>query len=154
MPVLEPPPPPPRMVETYNDDPVPTLEPTPVDTALLIPTPPRPPSRPPAPRTEPAKPEPARTEPDRPAAAPPALTLKPGPGMQAKTEASIRQLLDRASRDLGRVKYAELNADGRAQYDIARRFMQQAEDALKGGNLAFAGKLADKAATMGAVLVR
>jgi hypothetical protein len=153
MPVLEPPPPPPRLVETYNDEPVPTVEPSPVDTALSTP-PPRPPARPPAPRIEPAKPEPARTEPDRPTPTPPALTLKPAPGMEAKTEASIRQLLDRASRDLGRVRYAELNADGRAQYDIARRFMQQAEDALKGGNLAFAGKLADKAATMGAVLVR
>ena len=32
--------------------------------------------------------------------------------------------------------------------------MEQAEEALKGGNLAFAGKLADKAATMAAVLVR
>jgi hypothetical protein len=147
MPVLEPPPPPPRLVETYTD------EPSPVDTALSTP-PPRPPARPPAPRIEPTKPEPARTEPDRPTPTPPALTLKPAPGMEAKTEASIRQLLDRASRDLGRVRYAELNADGRAQYDIARRFMQQAEDALKGGNLAFAGKLADKAATMGAVLVR
>ena len=153
MPVLEPPPPPPRLVETYNDEPVPTVEPSPVDTALLTP-PPRPPARPPAPRTEAAKPEPARTEPDRPTPTPPALTLKPAPGVEAKTEASIRQLLDRASRDLGRVRYAELDADGRAQYDIARRFMQQAEDALKGGNLAFAGKLADKAATMGAVLVR
>ena len=154
MPVLEPPPPPPRVVETYNDEPVPTVEPSPVDTALLTTPPPRPPVRPPAPRVETVKPEPARTEPDRPTATPPALTLKPAPGMEAKTEASIRQLLERASRDLSRVRYAELNADGRAQYDIARRFMQQAEDALKGGNLAFAGKLADKAATMGAVLVR
>ena len=59
----------------------------------------------------------------------------------------------RAQRDLQRVNYAALDADGRAQYDTARRFMEQAEEALKGGNLAFAGKLADKAATMGAVLV-
>jgi hypothetical protein len=63
-------------------------------------------------------------------------------------------LLARASRDLQRVNYAALGADGRTQFDTARRFMQQAEDALKNGNLAYAGKLADKAATMGAVLVR
>ena len=56
--------------------------------------------------------------------------------------------------DLQRVNYAALDADGRAQFDIARRFMQQADDALKGGNLPFAGKLADKAATMASVLVR
>ena len=36
----------------------------------------------------------------------------------------------------------------------ARRFMQQADDALKVRNVMFAGKLADKAATMAAVLVR
>ena len=59
-----------------------------------------------------------------------------------------------AARDLGRVNYQALDADGRAQYDTARRFMQQADEALKGRNVMFAGKLADKAATMAAVLVR
>jgi hypothetical protein len=92
--------------------------------------------------------------PERPPAAAPALTLKPGPSVQAQTEESIRSLLDRASHDLQRVNYAALNADGRAQYDAARRFKEQAEDALKSANLAFAGKLADKAATMAAILVR
>ena len=153
MPVLEPPPPPPRMVDPYPSEPVPTVEPGPADAALLTP-PARPPARPPAARPEPPKSEPARSEPERPAAAPPALTLKPAPGVAAKTEASIRELLARARRDLQQVNYAALDADGRAQYDTARRFMDQAEEALKGGNLAFAGKLADKAAIMGAVLVR
>ena len=153
MPVLIPPPPPPRIVETYNDEPVPTVEPGPVEAALVTP-PTRPPARPPTTRTEPPKADPARSEPDRPAPTPPALTLKPAPGVIAKTEASIRELLARARRDLQQVNYAALDADGRAQYDTARRFMDQAEEALKGGNLAFAGKLADKAATMGAILVR
>ncbi len=152
MPVLAPPPPPPRVVETYVD-PVPTIEPSPVETALAAP-PVRPPARPAAPRTETSKPEPARTEPEKPVPGAPALTLKPPPGMEAKTQASIRGLLDRAMRDLQQVKYAALDADGRAQYDIARGFMHQAEDATKNGNLAFAGKLAIKAATMAAVLVR
>ena len=49
---------------------------------------------------------------------------------------------------------ASLNADGRAQFETARRFLQQAEEALKARNIVFAGKLADKAATMAAVLVR
>jgi hypothetical protein len=153
MPVLEPPAPPPRIVETYNDEPVPTIEPSPVEAALMTP-PSRPPARPPATRTEPAKTEPARTEPERPTTNAPALTLKPVQGAEAKTEASIRALLGRAARDLQRVNYAALGADGRAQFDTARRFIQQAEEALKGGNLVYAGKLADKAATMGAVLVR
>lgn len=152
MPVLAPPPPPPRVVEQYPDEPVPTIEPGPVDAALTTPpvkTPPRPPAKP-----DPPKPEPPPAEPEPAAAATPALTLKPAPGVAGQTEASIRALLDRAARDLQRVNYAMLNADGRVQYDTARRFMQQSEDAMKGGNLAFAGKLADKAATMAAVLVR
>ena len=154
LPVLVPPPPPPRVVELYNDEPVPTIAPSPVDTALATP-PTRPPARPPATRPEPAKPEPVRTEPERTApGGAPGLTLKPAPGAESKTQASIRALLDRAMRDLQRVKYAALDADGRAQFDTARRFMQQAEDAMKGSNLAFAGKLADKAATMASILVR
>jgi hypothetical protein len=152
MPELMPPPPPPRVVETFAFEPVPTIEPSPGESALATPpsrTPPRVVSKPEPPKTEvpPAAPE-------RPSQGTPALTLKPGPGVQAQTEASIRALLDRASRDLQRVNYAALTGDGRAQFDTARGFMQQAEEALKVANLAFAGKLADKAATMAAVLVR
>jgi hypothetical protein len=82
------------------------------------------------------------------------LTLAPKPGAEAATEASIRSLLARAARDIARVNIASLSADGRTQYDTARRFLQQADEALKARNLVFAGKLADKAATMAAVLVR
>lgn len=152
MPELIPPPPPPRIVERYPQEPVRTIDPGPVDAALAVPPqkmPPRPAAKP-----EPAKPEPAPAEPQLPPANAPSLTLKPAPGVTGQTEASIRALLDRAARDLQRVNYAALNADGRVQYDTARRFMQQSEDALKSGNVAFAGKLADKAATMAAVLVR
>ena len=67
---------------------------------------------------------------------------------------AIRELIARATRDLARVNAASLNADGRAQVEAARRFLQQAEEALKARNVVFAGKLADKAATMAAVLVR
>ena len=55
------------------------------------------------------------------------------------------------------VEASELFADGlitRKQLEAARRFVQQAEEALKARNLAFAGKLADKAVTLAAVLVR
>jgi hypothetical protein len=55
---------------------------------------------------------------------------------------------------LNRVNRTSLNADGKAQYDTALRFMQQAEQAMRAGNLVFAGKLADKSATMASVLVR
>jgi hypothetical protein len=66
----------------------------------------------------------------------------------------VRALLAQAARDLGRVNYQALDTDGRAQYETARRFMQQADDALKVRNVMFAGKLADKAATMASVLLR
>jgi hypothetical protein len=152
LPELAPPPPPPRVVEVYADEPLPTVDPGPAETALNTP-PVRPPARPAAAKPEPPKPEPARTEPERPVSTP-ALVLKPAPGVAASTEASIRNMLGRASKDLNRVNYAALDADGRTQYDTAKRFMQQADEALRGGNLVFAGKLADKAATMASVLVR
>ena len=151
MPDLVPPPPPPRVVEVFQVEPVPTIEPSPVDSALATPpvrTPPKTVTKP-----EPPKPEETPVLTERPAANTPTLTLKPAPGVQAQTEASIRAHLERASRDLQRVNYAALNADGRAQFDIARGFMQQAEEALKAANMAFASKLADKAATMAAILV-
>jgi hypothetical protein len=55
---------------------------------------------------------------------------------------------------LARLNPATLNADGRGQADAARLFLQQAEDALKARNVVYAGKLADKAATIAAVLAR
>jgi hypothetical protein len=152
MPELLPPPPPPRIVESFPVEPVPTIEPSPVESALSpLPTrtPPRVVTKP-----EPAKPEEQPASPEPPPQTAPALTIKPGPSVQAQTEASIRALLDRAQRDLQRVNYAALDADGRAQFEIARGFMQQAHEALKVNNLAFAGKLADKAQTMAAILVR
>jgi hypothetical protein len=75
-------------------------------------------------------------------------------GANAKADQSVRILLSQAARDLGRVNYQTLDADGRTQYDTARRFMQQADEALKARNVVFAGKLADKAATLASVLVR
>ena len=116
MPVLEPPPPPPRMVDPDASEPVPTVEPGPADAALLTP-PARPParaargaSRAPEVRAGPVGARAAGTVP-----APPALTLKPAPGVAAKTEACLdsRSSLARARRDLQQVNYAALGADGR-----------------------------------------
>ena len=147
--ILEPPPAPPRVVADYAPDPAPEAPP---------PEAPAPP--PPAPRGNgrretaalPPPPPPPVVAP-APSPAAPALSLQSG-GDTSKSEAAVRVLLTTAQRDLGRVDYQALDADGRAQYDTARRFMQQAEDALKARNLMFAGKLADKAATMAGTLVR
>jgi len=150
LPTLNPPPPPPRVVTIYQD------EPAPVPVAPVVEAAPaRPPGRPA--RAE-AKPEPAASSEAAGDVAKPAsplsLTLTPMAGSEAQTAAAIRDLIARATRDLSRVNAASLNADGRAQVDAARRFLQQAEEALKARNVVFAGKLADKAATMAAVLVR
>jgi hypothetical protein len=151
VPPLDPPPPPPRVVADYAPEP----EPLPVTPAVEPATPVRPPARPARPEQKPepvTTPEPAETAAHP--ATPPSLTMTPSPGSESQTVAAIRDLLGRATRDLSRVNAASLSGDGRAQYATARRFIQQAEEALKARNIVFAGKLADKAATMAAVLVR
>lgn len=150
LPVLDPPPAPPRIVAIYVEP----EEPPPVEA-----TPAAEPSAPPRPQQpRPAAPAPVQppvvTTEGPPPPPPPALTLTPVPGSEAKTEASIRALLGQVARDLGRVNAATLSVDGRTQYEAAQRFVQQSEDALKVRNLVYAGKLADKAAAMAAVLVR
>jgi len=147
LPTMVPPPAPPRMVAIYVEP----VEPTPVE--------PPPAAEPVSPRPQPKPPPPPPADvPDVPQGPPPPppppLTLTPGPGSEAKTEASIRGLLSRASRDLARIDSRGLSADGRTQFEAARRFVEQAEEALKARNLVYAGKLADKAAVMAAVLVR
>ena len=150
LPLLDPPAPPPRVVAAYEPEPEPIAITPPAEPT----TPVRPPAR--APRQE-QKPEPPNTtepvENARPAPGP-SLTLTPTPGSEAQTVTAIRDLLSRASRDLSRVNVAALNTDGKSQYETARRFIQQANDALNTRNIVFAGKLADKAATIAAVLVR
>jgi hypothetical protein len=151
MPPLEVPPAPPRSVvpPPPEEPPPPAQEPE---------TPARKPTRP---RPAPARTEgTTRTDPQPPAAQPPpappvptgALQTTP-PASQAEAVKNIRDLLAKAQRDLGRVPYAGLNADGKAQYDTARRFIGQAEQALKDQNLVFGLTLADKAATLARSLV-
>lgn len=148
MPALEPPPPPPRVVAQYAPEPEPIVAAPPVEPAV----PAKPPARPSRPEQRQEPPPAAADVIARPPA--PSLTLTPSPGSEAQTVVSIRNLLSQATRDLSRVIPSSLSGDGRAQYESARRFIQQAEDALKARNVVFAGKLADKAATMAAVLVR
>lgn len=151
LPLLEPPPPPPRLVAQYAEP-----EPLPAAPAVEAVGPNRPPARParseprPEPTTSPVEPVEAAARPS-PAAS---LTLTPTPGSEAQTVTAIRDLMTRAARDLSRVNANALNADGRSQFETARRFLQQAEESLNNRNIVFAGRLADKAATMAAILVR
>jgi len=143
------PPPPPRVIAQYADAAPPeTGEREAAAPAAAVPA--RPSPRPPA---APAVRGVGLLVPPAPAAAESGLVLRPA-GSDQKAQAAIRRLLTDAARDLGRVQYQTLGRDARVQHDTARRFMQQAESALADGNLMFAGKLADKAASMAAVLVR
>jgi hypothetical protein len=149
LPLLEPPPPPPRVVTLYQDDP----EPAPLAPVVEA-VPARPVGRPQPPAIRPEPPVTPEPVPEVVKPAPPSLTLTPTPGSESQTVVAIRDLMARATRDLARVNAGALNADGRAQVEAARRFLEQADEALKARNVVFAGKLADKAATMAAVLVR
>ena len=148
LPVLVPPPAPPRIVATYAEPEAPPIVEAPPLAEPSVPVRPQP-----KPAAPPPAPGPVTNE-GPPAPRPPALTLTPVPGAEAKTEASIRALLAQVSRELSRVNATTLNSDGRTQFDVARRFVQQSEDALKAHNLVYAGKLADKASAMAAVLAR
>lgn len=146
-PALQVPQPPARVIVAASEPP-----PLPVEEPLAQPVPP---VAPPAvtPRPVPAAPaRVARPEPpDPPAAARVVPRTLRAPGDVAR-ERAIRDRLSGATADLGRVDYAKLEAAARGQFDQARRFVQQAEQAIKDQNLAFASTLADKAATLAADL--
>jgi hypothetical protein len=100
------------------------------------------------PRAEPAAPpEPTRAE-DVPR---PGTTLQTTPAAeQSAVERGVRTTLGRAASDLNRIDYRALNASARTQYDTAKRFIQQAEEAIRSQNLVLARSLADKAAAIAA----
>jgi hypothetical protein len=158
---LDMPAPPPRVVEV-SDPGMPPLVSVPEQPARPEPSRPRPapPVRTDTRPAEPARPESPRTDAgtDTTRAAteeprPPAAPLQTIPTQQElEMERRIRALLVRASSDLSRVDYRALNTDGRTQYDTAKRFVSQAEDAIKARNLVFAANLADKASTLAATL--
>ena len=110
------------------------------------------------PRTPPRPPDPKPQPPAVAAQAPPPVAIEPrqvltSPAANSASERSVRDVLTRASRNLARVNYGRLSADGRAQYEQSKRFSEQAEEALKEQNLIFAATLADKAATLAAELL-
>jgi hypothetical protein len=157
MPALAMPEPPPRDVEPTE---VETPPPVPLVTEPSRNTPARPRPVAPPPRTEP-KPEPPKPEPPAPVEAPkppeepakPPTTLQSTPATaEGEVERGIRASLQRANADLSRVDYRALNADARTQYDTAKRFVRQADDAIRTKNLVFAKNLAEKAATIAAQL--
>ena len=147
---LQVPPPPPRDVEPADVEtpPPPPPAPTPEPPRTQPPRPrPTTPQREQPPRAEPPKPEPAPAEPPKPAEEPPRTnTLQTTPAtVEGELERGVRATLTRATNELNRIDYRGLNTDARVQYDTAKRFIRQAEDAVRAKNLIFAKNLADKA---------
>ena len=148
---------PPNRVFAPPEEPIPVQAPPP---EVADAEPPKPAPRPAVRKPAPSPPAEAQREPEPPppvAAAP----AQPEPGRELRTTSSaadanaerqVRDLLQKATRDLGRIDYRKLSNEGRSQYDQAKRFAQQAEDALKERNLVFASTLADKAAMLASQL--
>lgn len=120
----------------------------------------RPPVREQAPRVEPPRTEPPKTEqppaeppkPEEEPAKPPTLLQTTPPNTEGDLERGIRATLTRAQTDLNRIDAARLNADARVQYETAKSFIRQAEQAVRAKNLLFAKSVADKAAVLAAQL--
>jgi hypothetical protein len=146
--VLDAPAPPPRVIVPPEPEspPPPTPEP---ERELATPKAPR---RPPS--GTPSRPD-AKGDAARAAQpVPPSATLQQAlPASPSDIVRKVREQLGQAQSDLGRVDYLALSADGKSQYDTAKRFIEQAEQALGEKNLVFAAKVAEKAASLAASLV-
>ena len=83
---------------------------------------------------------------------PPTTLQTTPPTAEGEVERGIRASLVHATADLNRIDYRALNNDARTQYDTAKRFVDQAESAMRAKNLVFAKTVADKAAALAAQL--
>lgn len=149
---LEIPEPPPRVeiapVSADEADEAPLPE-RPVPAARTLP----PPSTPAAASTEASSSAPAAAAPAAPLPEPvrptPAPELQPaGSAGRTPTVAQVRESLGRTKQKLDLMERRRLNAGRRADYDSARRFLDQAEAAVASNNLLLAQSSAEKAETL------
>ena len=110
------------------------------------PTTPRRPTTTVTPPTEEPKPETPAAQTPPPVTEPPVVARPPPSPADVATERRVRDVMRKADADLKRVDYQKLSNDGKAQYEASKRFIEQAETALKDRNYAFALTVADKAA--------
>jgi len=156
-PPLATPTPPPHTITAGEPDAAPPLPPAGNDGPAPVVV--RPATRAPAPKRDKPSDKPAeKTEAAPPAVVPPQPGTTPLLPLQTtahvtEVERNIRTRIAQATRDLDRTDYRALSTERRTEYDTAKRFIHQAEEALKVKNLVFAEQLADKAATLAAALV-
>ena len=142
---------PPRVI-TLAEEPPPPLPATPL---------PEPSVSAPKPATGGSKPAVVRAEPPPvvPAPPPPVAVAEPPREVRsvptaaaAAEERKVRDVMTRATRDLNRVDYQRLSADGKSQYNQSKAFSEQADQAIKEKNYVYAMTLADKAAMIASEL--
>ena len=97
---------------------------------------------------EPPAPEPAPAPVPQPPSQPPAQLSTPQTANSGSAAKTVRATLDRANALLNGVNYGPLSNERKKAYDDAKRFIQQAEEALKQGNFVFAQGVATKAETL------
>jgi outer membrane biosynthesis protein TonB len=154
-PALEAPVPPPHTiipVEIVEEPATPPAPPSPTP-VIVRPMSRRPAAKPDKPVEKPVEKTDPAAVPVQPAAPPPTPPLQTTSNV-TEAEKAIRTRMAQAARDLERTDYRTLSTERRAQYDTAKRFLQQADDALKVKNVVFAEQLADKAATLAAALAQ
>ena len=150
---LEIPEPPPRVAM----DPVPAV----IAETPATPVPEKPPTAPVARPAGQTSPPPPAVVSGPPAGPPPAATtaepvkptpppeLRPaGPAGRTPTAAQVRDRVMRTKRALDLIDRRRLNAGKRSDYDSARRFLSQAEAAVKDNNLLLAESSVEKAETL------
>ncbi len=89
-------------------------------------------------------PDPAPAAPPAPVTPPPQLRTAESSG----AEGSVRAAIDRTRQLLGTVDYRQLSNIRKKAYDDAKKFADQADEALKQGNVVFAQGVAGKAETL------
>lgn len=144
------------MPEPPNRVIIPAVLPEPVDPPPAPAAPAPAPNRPPATSSRP---------PDRPAASTPTtppVEPAPAPGVVLQTRESAPGELERQTRlqintakqNLDKINSKQLNANAKAQFDMAHGLIRQAEAALTSKNFLVARDLADKAAVLAKELAR
>jgi hypothetical protein len=157
-PALMVPPPPPRLIEPAEPLPAePVADPPNPPSGTQPPRPGRPASRETQPKSSEVKPDPKAVEVPPlppvaeapPAVVPPAAQLRtPQTADASGTAKAVRTAIDTARGLLNGVDFGPLSNERKKAYNDAKLLIQQAEDGLKQGNLAFAQGVANKAVTL------
>jgi hypothetical protein len=110
------------------------------------------------PRAEPKPPQQGTPGPTEVEARPPAATpapVAPAPELRtidavdpAQATRQVRDAMERAGRTLAQIDYGKLPKPSQLQYDMAKRFIEQSEEALKNKNFTAAQLMAEKAETI------